>query len=81
MDRFDLSDEPMPGQPLIEIVGCSRVLIEHHNGVCAYGQEMICVNVRYGRICITGQSLELKRMTRGQLIICGCIESVLLERR
>ncbi len=80
MDRFDLPDEPTPTQSLIEIMGDHRLLIEQHHGVIEYGREMICVKVRFGKVCIVGHGLELRRMTKGQLIVCGCIEFVKLER-
>lgn len=80
MDRLDLPDEPMPAQTLAEIVGNSRVLIEHHNGVTQYGSSMICVKVKFGNICVLGQNLRLVQMTTQQLIISGCIDCVKLER-
>lgn len=80
MERFDLQNTPLPTQSLMEIAGCQRVLIEHHGGVTAYGREMICVKVKFGAVCIHGQNLVMKRMTKDQLIICGCIECVKLER-
>lgn len=76
----DLPDEPIPGRPLVEIIDNTRVLIENHNGVNEYGRGMIRVKVKYGSICICGSGLELSRMTKGQLIISGCIESVQLCR-
>lgn len=81
MDRLDLPEEPLPFQPLVEIAGCQRVLIEHHCGVTEYGRQAICVKVRFGSVCIQGSGLELSRMTRQQLIISGCIDSVTLKRR
>lgn len=80
-DATDLQDEPIPGQPLVEIAGERRVLIERHCGVTEYGRQQICVKVKYGTVCVTGQGLELTRMTKEQLIISGCIECVKLERR
>lgn len=76
----DLQDEPIPGLPLIELAGDRRVLIEHHNGVAQYSTEEICVKVKFGYIVICGSSLELSFMTRGQLIISGCIDCVKLFR-
>ena len=35
-DAADLSDEHLPGVPIIEIAGDRRVLIEHHCGVCEF---------------------------------------------
>ncbi len=80
MDRLDLPDEPMPGQPLVEIAGTDRVLIEHHGGVTEYGCQRIRVRVRYGTVCVSGNDLQMKRMTADQLVICGKILCVSLER-
>lgn len=76
----DLPDEPIPGQPLVEIAGQRRVLIENHLGVTQYGCDAIRVRVKYGAICVCGQRLELSKMSRGQLVITGCIDSVNLLR-
>lgn len=81
LDRLDLPEEPGPGRPVVEIAGTDRVLIERHGGVTEYGSSQIRVKVRYGSVCVTGSGLQLKRMTREQLIICGCIDCVRLERR
>lgn len=80
-DRADLPGEALPGQPLIEILGEHRVLIEHHSGVTEYGREKIQVKMRYGCLCIYGCGLELARMNSDQLIISGRIDSVSIIRR
>lgn len=80
-DAADLKEEPIPGLPLIEIAGDRRVLIEHHCGVTEYGCHRISVRVRRGLICVTGQGLELTRMSKELLIITGRIEAVQLSRR
>jgi sporulation protein YqfC len=76
----DLPGESLPGQPLVEIVGECRVLIENHHGVTVYGCNEICVKVRYGQLCICGAGLELSRMTKQQLVITGRIDGVSLQR-
>lgn len=76
----DLQDEPIPGLPLVEIVGDRRVLIEQHYGVTQYGSCRISVRVKYGAVVISGAQLELTRMTGQQLIVTGKIECVQLER-
>ena len=68
-------------QPIIEIVGDRRVLIENHWGVAAYGKEKILVCVKFGSVCICGCNLEMMHMTKEQLVICGRIDSVSLQRR
>lgn len=76
----DLPDEPIPGLPLVEIAGERRVLIENHQGVTQYGRQSIQVRVKFGQVCICGAELELARMTKGQLVISGRIDSVSLLR-
>lgn len=76
------SDTPaLPGIPIVEVTGTDRVLIENHCGVKEYGHEKIVVNVKYGTVCICGGRLELRRMTREQLVICGRIDGLMLHRR
>lgn len=81
MDRLDLPEETGPLETLVEIAGHRRVLIEHHCGVTEYGRQRICVRVKFGCICVTGEDLKLTRMTKAQLIVSGCIECVSLERK
>lgn len=80
-DRAELETEPLPMQPIVEIAGDRRVLVENHGGVRAYSNEKILINVRFGVVCICGCGLELIRMTKEQLIIRGRIDSVSLQRR
>lgn len=80
-DGADLSSEPLPGVPVVELAGERRVLIERHGGVTEYSGERICVKVRYGQVCVCGCGLELTRMTREQLVISGRIDCVQLVRR
>lgn len=79
--RAELESEPMPAQPIIEIAGDTRVLIENHKGVKAYNSGQVLVNVGYGCVCVCGCGLQLVRMTREQLVIRGRIDSVSLQRR
>lgn len=80
-DEADMHMESIPGQPIIEIAGDRRVLIENHLGVKAYGREKIMIKVRFGAVCVCGCGLELVRMTREQLVIRGKIDAVTLQRR
>ena len=76
----DLPDVTLPGQPLIEIAGESRVLIENPLGVTQYGCDCIRVKVKYGQVCVSGSCLALARMIKGQLVISGQIDAVSLCR-
>ena len=77
----DLPEEHLTAQPILELCGSTRVLIEHHGGVTEYGRERICVKVRFGEYCITGADLSLCRMVDQQLLIRGNIVSIELIRR
>ena len=81
VDDADLSAEPLPGVPVVEVAGECRVLIERHGGIIEYSRERISVKVRYGTVCVCGCGLELTRMTREQLVISGRIDCVQLQRR
>ena len=80
-DGMDLTGEPMPGVPVVELAGEGRVLIERHGGVTQYSREKICVKVRYGQVLVCGCNLELTQMTREQLVISGRIDGIQLLRR
>ncbi|MEE0111513.1 MAG: YabP/YqfC family sporulation protein [Oscillospiraceae bacterium] len=80
-DEADLGAEPMPGQPIVEIAGERRVLIENHHGVKAYSREKILVKVKYGFVSVCGCGLELVHMTKERLVIRGRIDAVTLQRR
>ena len=75
-DRMELTGEPLPGQPVAELWGNQRVLIEPHRGIVAYSREQITVKVKFGLLEIDGEDLELTRMTADTLIISGKIRSI-----
>ena len=79
-ERMDLPGESFSVQSVVEILGCSRVLIENHQGVTEYGPERIRVRVRQGTIGITGKELRLCRMGGCQLVIMGDIAGIQLEK-
>ena len=80
-DQADLPGEAGSVQPLVELAGDRRVLIEHHQGVVQYGRACICVKVKYGVVSVEGCGLELARMSREQLIIRGQIDRICVNRR
>lgn len=80
-DEIDLAAEPLPGQPIVEVAGDRRVLIENHFGVKAYSREKIVVKVKFGFVVVCGCGLELMQMTKEQLVIRGRIDMITLQRR
>ena len=76
-----MTDEQLPGVPVVEIGGCSRVLVERHGGVLAYSGEKIEIRQTYGILTVSGEELELREMTRDRLAICGKITGLEIRRR
>ncbi len=66
-------------QPLIEIIGTRRVLIENHAGISCYNCEEIRVNVRFGYISVKGRELRLLCMTSQRVVITGTILGISLS--
>lgn len=75
-----LYGEALPGQSIVEILSDSRVLVENHLGVKGYTREQILIKVKCGCIQVCGRGLELRKMTRDQLVIFGRIGAVTLHR-
>lgn len=80
LHAVNLPDETLPMQPLVELCGCRRVLIENHCGITEYGTEKIGIRVRYGTVEICGKELRLCRMMRRQLIVTGYIDAIVLHK-
>lgn len=80
-EQTDLWEETVPGQSVVEIAGTNRLLIENHGGILGYDHCSITVKVRFGCVQVCGCNLQIRRMSREQLIICGRIDSVSLHRR
>lgn len=81
VESTNLTAQPLPGLPIVELAGDRRVLIENHQGVRAYSSGCILVKVGFGCVQVCGSCLELAKMTREQLVIRGKIDSICLQRR
>lgn len=78
---MDLNGETLPGESLAELAGDRQVLIEGHRGVTEYSRERVGVKMKYGQLCVCGCGLELRQMTRQQLVVSGRIDSIHLRRK
>ena len=81
MQAVDLGTEPIPGKPLIEILGNTAVLIENHCGIISYSKECVTVKTKGGCICVSGVGLMLHKMSKELLRIRGKIHNVELRGR
>ena len=79
-DGMDLTGEVCM-EPLVEVAGDRRVLIEHHRGILQYQPDCISVKVKFGTVSVTGCGLQIFQMCREKLVISGRIDTVSLHRR
>lgn len=80
-DRYAfLSEIPHPRTPLTEITDNRRVLIENHRGIASYGTQQIRVNAACGYICIQGNYLQLRCITKEKVVVTGHIHAVSFHR-
>ena len=80
-EGMDLPGETLPGMSVAELAGDRRVLIEGHRGVTEYCRDRVTVKVGFGWLCITGCGLELRQMSKQQLVISGRIDGIGLRRK
>ena len=77
---MDLAGESLPGMTVAELAGDGRVLVEGHRGVTEYSPCRVTVKVNYGALSVSGEGLQLRQMSRQQLVICGRIGALELRR-
>jgi sporulation protein YqfC len=77
---FDMSAQQLQEVPIVELAGTKRALIENHRGVISYSKELVCILVKYGKVCVSGFGLEICQISKHQLVISGDIQGVQLER-
>ena len=75
-DDAALEDEILPGQPVIELVGEGRALVEGHQGVSAYSDTCVCVKMNNIVAEISGCNLKLTYIDSSKLVVTGLIVSV-----
>lgn len=79
-EAVDLPGELLPGMPLVEISGDSRVMIENHNGIAAYSEDCICMKVSFGFVSVRGRRMQITKLKKNQIVIAGKIEQVELKK-
>ncbi len=79
-EAVDIPAELLPGMPLIELTGHSRVMVDNHRGISEYTNGCICVRVSFGLVSIYGCGLRITKMRKKQIVIGGNILRVELEK-
>ena len=79
-EQLELQDMCLPKQPVLEVYGNHRVLIENHVAVAEYGLQCITVQMKYGYVHISGNDLRISRLMEHQLVITGEVEMIKLQK-
>ncbi len=79
-ERLELPAEAVGGALRLTALDDRRVLIENHRGLLAYGTEEIRAAWGGGQLCLRGEALELRAMSRGALLVTGRLQSLAWER-
>ena len=82
LDQIFGEENSMPlnsGITLVEVYGRKRVLIENHRGIIAYGDSRVLINGNCGCVEIKGANLQLRNMSKTNLLITGKVTSVCFQ--
>ena len=75
-ELFDLPGDVAAGLSHLELLGDRQLFLEGHEGLLAYGTELIDVSVGGAVLRVTGAGLTLKGMTDRELRIGGRIDGM-----
>lgn len=75
-ELFDLPGDVAAGLSHMELLGDRQLFLEGHEGLLAYGTELIELSVGGAVVRINGENLTLKSMTEREVRILGRIDSV-----
>jgi sporulation protein YqfC len=76
----DLANPSITAKPLIEIIGCNRLLVENHICIISYSLQEISVRVKYGHITIHGDRLRLAYISTDKIVVTGCLYDIQLQQ-
>lgn len=79
-EHSGLQAQPIPGNTIVEILGDSRVLVERHSGITSFSEMAVCIKTSYGNVQVSGNGLKIVCVSKDQLVIIGCINTVSIIR-
>lgn len=79
-ELFNIPDMTLPGEPIIEVYGDRRILIEGCCAVLQYAGNCIKLRNSCGIVCIVGCDLCMSEITKTQTIITGKVENISICR-
>ena len=74
-ERLALPGELMPGAGRLTLCGSRQALIEGHRGILEYTPEHIVVSFGREKLSLAGNTLRLRAMNAGELLVTGRIRA------
>ena len=77
---LEMPEEVYSNTPKLTITGFNEIVLENYKGILEYEEFFASISTYIGIVNISGQNLNLEKMTNDDIKITGKIESVELER-
>ena len=74
-ERLELPEEIMPGSGRLTLCAGRQALIEGYRGLLEYTPDRIVVSFGREKLSLAGDSLRLKAMNAGELLVMGRIRA------
>lgn len=75
VERLELPEELLPGRGRLTLDGGRQALVEGQRGILEYSPERIVVSFGREKLTLAGDSLRLRAMNAGELLIAGRIRA------
>ena len=79
-ELFNIPEMTLPGEPIIEVYGDRRVLVEGCFVVLQYADNCIKLRNPSTIICVVGSGLHMVEISSSQTVITGKIENISICR-
>ena len=74
--KLNIPEDISDGLPIVTINGKSEVYVENYRGIIEYSKNQIRIQTKCGRICMTGDDLEIVYYTNTDMKIIGKLETI-----
>ena len=75
VEHLELPEELLPGRGRLTLDGGRQALVEGQRGILEYSPERIVVSFGREKLTLAGDSLRLRAMNAGELLIAGRIRA------
>ena len=72
-EKYDIPEQTVIREPVIEMYGCHALRIEGHRGVESFAEEEILLRADKMKLKIKGSELRIDAMTASSILISGLI--------